>query len=54
MEQSPTWKLTVIQLVKKFPPFYETRMFIMLSQEPAIGAYPDLDDSSPHLPPLFP
>jgi len=28
MEQNPSWKLTVSQLVKKFPAFYGTRRFI--------------------------
>jgi hypothetical protein len=28
MEQSPSWKLIVTQLVKKFPAFYVTRRFI--------------------------
>ena len=28
MEQSPSWKATGFQLVKKFPAFYETRRFI--------------------------
>jgi hypothetical protein len=36
-------KLTVTQLVKKFPPFMEAEVSLPCSQEPAIGPYPEPD-----------
>jgi hypothetical protein len=44
-------KLTVTQLVKKFPAIYETQSFISVFTR-AAGHYPDPDESSPHLPNL--
>jgi hypothetical protein len=32
----------------------ETEGSLLFSQEPAIGPYPGLDKSNPHLPTLFP
>jgi len=47
-------KLIIIQLVKKFPHFIETEGSLPYSQELATGPYPEPDESSPHLPTLFP
>jgi hypothetical protein len=44
-------KLIITKLVKKFLAFYGTRMFI---QKPATGPCPEADESTPHLPNLFP
>jgi len=48
MEKSLLEKLTVAQLVKKFPAFYGTRMFII-----ANGPYSKPYESSPHPHKLF-
>jgi hypothetical protein len=42
-------KLTIVQLVKKCPAFYETNWFITVFT----GPYPKLDESSLHSPTLF-
>jgi hypothetical protein len=36
MEQSPSWEAKVAQLVKKFPAFYGTRMFITVFTIPPV------------------
>jgi hypothetical protein len=36
-------KLIVAQPVKKFPSFYGTQWFILFSQQPATGPYPEPD-----------
>jgi hypothetical protein len=41
-------KLTVAQLVMKFPAFYGTWRFIAMSQVPDKGAHPKPDESNPH------
>jgi hypothetical protein len=41
-------KLTGLQLVKKFPAFYGTRMFITAFTSAAICLYPEPDQSSPY------
>ena len=45
-------KLTIFQLVKKFPAFYGTRRFIKAAQVPATCSYPEPARSSPcpHIP----
>jgi hypothetical protein len=43
-------KLTVSQLVKKFPTFYGTRMFITVFKALATCPYPEPDQSSPCFP----
>jgi hypothetical protein len=43
-------KLTLSQLVKKFPPFYGTRRFITALQDPATCSYPEPAQSSPCTP----
>jgi len=55
MEQSPSWegKSRSAQLVKKFPAFYCTRMFIIASQQPTSGPYTELDESSSQVSTLF-
>jgi len=51
MEHSHLEKLTVTQLVKKFPAFYEPKVHYRV-QQPATGHYPEPDESSPHIPRL--
>jgi hypothetical protein len=46
-------KLTVTQLVKKFPAFYETLKFITFFTRATTGPYREQDESIPHLPTLF-
>jgi hypothetical protein len=53
-------KLTVAQLVKNTPPFYETKSSLLCSKELAIGTCPDQDDphtiffmSFQYYPPLY-
>jgi len=41
-------KQMVTRLVKKFPAFYGTRMFITVFKGPAIWPYPELLESIPH------
>jgi hypothetical protein len=41
-------KLTVAQLVKKFPAFYGTRRSVHSSQQPATRPYPEPDEFTPH------
>jgi hypothetical protein len=54
MKQSHLQKLIVVQLLKKFPAFYETRKFIIIfSHKPATGHYPEPYDSSSHPHTLF-
>jgi hypothetical protein len=48
MEQSPSEKLIVAEIVKKFTAFYETKMFI------ATGHRPEAHPSSTHVATLFP
>jgi hypothetical protein len=52
MEQSP-WEANS-HLDKKFPVFYGTPRFITMFTDPATGLYPEPDESSTHLPTLFP
>jgi hypothetical protein len=47
-------KLTVTQLVKKFPTFIKPESSLPCSQQPATGPYPKSDESNPHLPTIFP
>jgi hypothetical protein len=57
MVQSPSWKLIVTQLVKKSPlpqPFTKPEGSLPCSQQPATGLYLEPDESSPHLPTIFP
>jgi hypothetical protein len=54
MEQSLLEKLTVTQLVKKFPAFMAPEGSLPRSEEPAIGPDPEPDSSSPQLPTPFP
>jgi hypothetical protein len=54
MEQSPSEKLILSQLVKKFLIFYGIQRFIIMFKEPATGACPEPDEPSPHFPTLFP
>jgi hypothetical protein len=45
----------VAQLVKKSPPpFMQPEVSSSCSQQPITGPYPELDESSPYLPILFP
>jgi hypothetical protein len=46
-------KLTVTQLVKKFPAFYGTRRFITVFTTARYWSCPEPDVTSPHLPTLF-
>jgi len=46
-------KLTVTQLVNKFPAFYGTRKSITVFIRAASGAYPEPDKSGSQLPTLF-
>jgi len=43
-------KLTVTQLIKKFPAFYGNQISLSLSQDHATGPYPEADASTPQLP----
>jgi hypothetical protein len=55
MEQCPSWELIVTQLVKKFPTFYGTQnIHYYVHKNPPLVPYPEPDESSPHLPTLFP
>jgi hypothetical protein len=47
-------KLTVTQLVKKFPPSMKPESSLSCSQEPTAGYYPEPDASTSNLPTLFP
>jgi hypothetical protein len=47
-------KLTFTQIANKFPAFIEPKYTIPYSQGHATGPYPKPDESSPHLPTLFP
>jgi len=46
-------KLTVAQLVKKFPNFMESEGSGLCSQKSAVGRSPEPPESSPHLHTLF-
>jgi hypothetical protein len=48
-----SWKLVVIQLVKKFSVFYGTRRFVTGSQGPATCPYIESNESRPHSAILF-
>jgi hypothetical protein len=58
-KELPPWstvlleKLTVSQLVKKFPTFMEHESSLPYSQEPATGPYPEPDESNPYLTTIF-
>jgi len=54
MGQTPLETLVVAHLVKKFPVVYRPQRFITVYKKVATGPYPELDESSPHLPTLFP
>jgi len=41
MEQSPSWKLIVTQLVKNYPAFNGTRGFRKCSHDTITGPYPE-------------
>jgi hypothetical protein len=45
-------KLIITQLIKKLATFYGTHRFTC-SEDPTIGSYPKLHESSPHTPTLF-
>ena len=53
MEQSLSWEL-VLQLVKKFPAFWEPESSSPYSQVPAKRPYPEPTPSSPHNPLTLP
>jgi hypothetical protein len=46
-------KLTVAQLVEKFPAFMEPESSLPCSQQPATDPYPEPDESSPQFSTLF-
>jgi hypothetical protein len=52
MEQGPSRESN--ELVKKLPAFMEAEGLLPCSQEPATGPCPESDESSPHLPTIFP
>jgi len=41
-------------MIEKFLTIYGTQKFITTFKEPATGPYSEPDESSPHLPTLFP
>ena len=47
MEHGPAWKLTILQLVTKFPTFYGTQSSSLHSQQPSTCSYPKQDQSNP-------
>jgi hypothetical protein len=52
MEQSPPSEAD--SYLVKFLAFYGTEGSLLCSQDPAIGPYPESDESSPYPPTLFP
>jgi hypothetical protein len=52
--ESPSEKLIVTQLVKKFLASYGIHSFITRLIDPTTGPYPEPDASTPHLPIIFP
>jgi len=53
MEQSPS-SLPNTHPISQIPPFMELEDSLPCSQDSVTRPYPELDESSPHLPTLFP
>jgi hypothetical protein len=49
MVDCPFEKITLVQLVEKFPDFYEPEVSLPCSKEPATGTYLEVDESIPHV-----
>jgi hypothetical protein len=54
MEQSLFWEATSHSASQEIPTFYGPEGLLPCSQEPASGPCPKPDETTPHLPTLFP
>jgi hypothetical protein len=55
MEQNPSWQANSHSATQEIPrPFMEPEGSLPCSQQPATDPYPEPDESSSHLPTLFP